>query len=52
MTTVEFDQAYFEAWAHGTLARLAAEQHAELAQTKKDLKAALEAYRREIAKCV
>jgi hypothetical protein len=46
----DFNQAYFEAWHHDTLAKLAAEQYAEIHRLQRDLKAALEAFRKECAK--
>jgi hypothetical protein len=46
----EFNKAYFEAWAHDTLAQLAAEQFAEIHRLQRDLKAALDAYRKECVK--
>jgi hypothetical protein len=44
------DAHYFSAWDHELLARLAAEQTEQIKQLQADLKAALEAYRREVQK--
>ena len=40
----------FASWEHMVLARLATEQYVEILQLKADLKAALEAFRKECAK--
>ena len=46
----QFTPAYFECWDHATLANLASELFHENHQLKRDLKAALEAFRKEVSK--
>lgn len=42
---------YYLAWPHARVAQLAAEQEEQIKQLQASLKLALEAYRKEVAKC-